>query len=545
MRHSHLLYLNILISVSLMFVYFIACCFGIYEISLKFNDPEWNHLLTKWVIDDKRSDVGKYCTKPNGSNEFVFRTHEEEINIPVICKGFFRTYLGEVNVRYVPSSNGIIVHGFYWKKGIENKYEMVWDAKVVEQKDLKLSALTKFYVNKKDYVEEFQQRSFLRHNKMKITNLDKDNIEVLGKDVTFLTFLNKISQLTDFLSDDSWLTNIFGVLKTLRRVSRFYNHELLETTSWRESYESIKYNLSVMNELVYAKYASAAYSTNKCGEKHIDILQERETYPEVIKSIMKKCGCKENDILIAKSSGDKNISFVLIKKSEEELVLAFKGTGTLDEATNDIDLFYSRFNGTSLKSSSGFIIYAANFLTKEHQWIEHYMRYFKKLTITGHSLGGAIASLYNAAIHQEKYFVGKRIKCVTFSSAPSVSDEFKYLPHITNQMNFIYETDVVPQAQYGSALLLKYIMQQVVRYKVKDVKDIQRIVEKCRKVKTCEKWDEKVCHLVSPGKLYHVIYDKACGYRCKQIEQNNLEEIKLTYASIGHHSMSHFVGMVQ
>jgi predicted esterase YcpF (UPF0227 family) len=207
------------------------------------------------------------------------------------------------------------------------------------------------------------------------------------------------------------------------------------------------------HELIYnaAMAAKAAYFSK------YDMVTDRSEIPTLL-------GANEYQTLTAPNSWlfglytsryeEKGLAYTIEINGEKTLVLSFRGTSNFNEALSDANFFNKSvtIGGLNLNVHSGFYNIFQHMESQIHNLIEKFMAggNVKKILITGHSLGGAIASIAAPYVRQ---ISDVPINLITFE-APRVYDKDssarvkKYLGS-NNIIRVADENDVVTKVGYG------------------------------------------------------------------------------------------------
>jgi hypothetical protein len=160
--------------------------------------------------------------------------------------------------------------------------------------------------------------------------------------------------------------------------------------------------------------------------------------------------------------------YVAIDRSKNALVLGIRGTWSLYDAITDLVCEYMPFKDGLVHS--GMLASAQWFYTSLIPQIFKYLSDHKNLTsliITGHSLGGGVASLLTMMVadqigtlrdltNNQKFY----LHCYNYAPAAVSSSNLckKYEPYITS---FVCQDDIVGKMSYGSAMKLRELIMDV------------------------------------------------------------------------------------
>ncbi|KAM0676643.1 hypothetical protein BDAP_002755 [Binucleata daphniae] len=246
-------------------------------------------------------------------------------------------------------------------------------------------------------------------------------------------------------------------------------------------------------------YFSIAVYTNKLLFYQI---KKRKTVDNVKKNrkrILEYLNIENEDLLeinlSSKKSSVKHIMFY--DKTENTIVVSFRGTQSHHDALNDIDCEYVEFYDGF--AHSGILNVAKKFIKEHIELLKKCAekRKTNKILFTGHSLGGAISAFVYILVIENLLLTNYECKAICFSSPPIVSINFcsKY----KNITNIIYENDIVPRLSFGSLNDLKYLAISIGKDNL-DIKKLSKISKYLIKKDLNPK-------LYLPGCIYHVMKD--------------------------------------
>ena len=145
------------------------------------------------------------------------------------------------------------------------------------------------------------------------------------------------------------------------------------------------------------------------------------------------------------------------------VLIAFRGTSSLDDVGVDLTLNKTQFFNTDTKVHTGFYASLIHFIKKENNIFidnktlkEIIKNPNYKIIVTGHSLGGAVATLYGAYLSTFKERNKDNFVVYTYG-APAVGDE-KFAEKFAGKVplyRIINEGDPIPNSTCLSALLSK------------------------------------------------------------------------------------------
>lgn len=205
----------------------------------------------------------------------------------------------------------------------------------------------------------------------------------------------------------------------------------------------------------YATLAYAQYKGPIIGPKS---LRDIDHTNSAVKYILQHSYIHERNILKIFPGSYNYIGYVIFYENNN-LIITFRGTSSLNEVFNTLDAEYINFlNGFA---HNGFLRIANQFLKSEYHFISRKIRNLKikKLLLTGHSMGGAIASMTYLILKNDKQYSEMKsfnIKVISFSSPPCVSKDIAGTVCL-DVITYNYEYDAIPKLSFGSILDFKYL----------------------------------------------------------------------------------------
>ncbi|ORD93328.1 hypothetical protein ECANGB1_177 [Enterospora canceri] len=326
------------------------------------------------------------------------------------------------------------------------------------------------------------------------------------------------------------LLSLVPFIKTVKQISTIYKEEQLFNNL--TEYKGCEEMPEIFKTLEMAPFAKAAYFVQKHQSENTDLSLDHEGRT-IICTIRDFLNIDQQSVLIARTSGDKHIGFILVKKSPDTVVLSFKGTGKMDEIANDLNYHYSKALFGDFVTHKGFNDYLRVWYSTRFAEIEDVVKNYKNLIITGHSLGGSLAQLSYMLIKTKGLLSDINVSCVAFSPAPTISYIGGAFSNDDKMISWVYENDVVPQASRGSAIFLKLCVDMFSR-----TENASTLLLKCRNIRyKCYAEIEPLYH---PGQVFHMI-DNDGVFKAKSIQPEELIEIKLLPSSIRDHKIGNFL----
>lgn len=221
-----------------------------------------------------------------------------------------------------------------------------------------------------------------------------------------------------------------------------------------------------------------------------------------LKAILERINIKKDKFIKYFESNLKSISYVIFI-DDDSLVISFRGTLSHFDVINDLNANYTVFfDGYA---HAGITNLSYSFVSSELDNIKEILikNNLKKIIFTGHSLGGAVATLVHLIVTKNKYFSNiDEIKTITFSPPPTVSESFLN-EKIENLIAYNFGNDLIPRVSIGSLLDFKFLCISLfnffhIKHDTNEV--ISRILE-------INQYLNNTClfpKLYHPGTVYHI-----------------------------------------
>lgn len=303
---------------------------------------------------------------------------------------------------------------------------------------------------------------------------------------------------------------------------------------------SKKISKNALSALHYSVIAYAHFNLPLFGPKKLRNVKHNN---KIVKHILDHSNIRENDIIKIDQGSNESIGFIYFF-AQNILVITIKGTTSPKELLNALDAEYVNFHDGFVHS--GFLRLARRFL--EFEWINIIRcirkRKIKNITLTGHSMGGAVASiLYLIMKNEEKYLTKLKnvnIKVYSFSSPPCISKNIALKKH-KNIINFSYEHDTVSKLSFGSILDFKYLCMSIdYKFTLKNFLLFRKnlIIKKIEKIRNFLKNSNIHEKLYLPGYVYNirsVKINKEQHYKFKLLDPDDSVEIRQNMNSFFNH----------
>lgn len=221
------------------------------------------------------------------------------------------------------------------------------------------------------------------------------------------------------------------------------------------------------------------------------------------RAILETLGIADHYLLSVSIGSEKNPDHIIFfDNTQKRLVLSFKGTSTSDETLHDLDCEYTTFyEGLTHK---GIKKLAMKFIENRTEEIKFLLGVFetKDLLITGHSLGGSLATLISIIFNRENILKGFRITTISFSAAPVVSYNLAERRY-NNLFTVNYGNDLIPRLSYGSVVEMKYVCCSLGANK-KFIETEEDGIRKLEDIRTYLNQTQFFPKLYHPGRVYQL-----------------------------------------
>lgn len=223
--------------------------------------------------------------------------------------------------------------------------------------------------------------------------------------------------------------------------------------------EEPKNNLQLFENSFYKKYKEFLYfAISPYGNSIITrfVKRRRKIEKKVeTKHFLELLNIDEEDLLIYNLEGKDYNPIFLGFLHKEALVLSFRGTFSIRELSSDLKFEYKEFyNGFG---HEGILELAEGFVINFYEKVKKILGGKRKLIITGHSLGGSLASVVGYILLKENLIKEEDLEVISFSAAPVFSRNIVEEKMFSNFVTFTFSNDSVPFLSYGSLCDLRYL----------------------------------------------------------------------------------------
>lgn len=251
---------------------------------------------------------------------------------------------------------------------------------------------------------------------------------------------------------------------------------------------------------------------------------------KVIRHILDHSTINENDI-IRVFPGSHDLMGIVYFFDKDDLIISLRGTTSPTELLKGLDAEYVIFQDGF--AHSGFLKMAKTFMEKEWPIVLNNLnnRNVKRIVLTGHSMGGAVASLLYLILTREAaykdIFAKYEIKAYSFSAPPSVSKNIAAKRH-KNIISYSFEHDTISKLSFGSILDFKYVCISI-NYKFMLYNTIMlrkdAVVEEIEKIRSYLRRSNLHEKLYSPGKVYNIRLENINGVSIYKFKILNIQLI--------------------
>lgn len=220
-----------------------------------------------------------------------------------------------------------------------------------------------------------------------------------------------------------------------------------------------------------------------------------------LRSILERLNISQDKVLKYFEGSHKLVGFVIFVE-QDTLVVALRGTVSSNDLVNDMDASYAEF----LKgySHSGILKLSKMFIQSELEDIKNILERcsFKRLLITGYSLGGGVATILHMMIIESKLIPNCEVKTIVFASPPTVSESLlkKKVPGLRT---YNYGNDIVPRLSIGSLMDFKFLCLSIANV-FNVFADSQKTLDKITEIHQHLLESNTYPKLYHPGEVWHI-----------------------------------------
>ncbi|KAF7678008.1 Sn1-specific diacylglycerol lipase alpha [Astathelohania contejeani] len=172
--------------------------------------------------------------------------------------------------------------------------------------------------------------------------------------------------------------------------------------------------------------------------------------PEDRRWVLEYSGADEDQLL------EVDMNFIvphIILEIEDEIVVSISGTKDHNDALNDLNCEYEKMEGGGY-AHRGIMRLAEKFIEERLEKILNLYKNKKMICLTGHSLGGGIATIASVLLERRYPEIRSRLRVVAYASPPVLSEDACIQTKMDIQ-TLVHGADIVPRLCIGTALDLK------------------------------------------------------------------------------------------
>lgn len=307
------------------------------------------------------------------------------------------------------------------------------------------------------YMESFKDSCQIIRDHMKDNN-NITNIECINNTYN-CTYNDSIDRINNIISIPNFLDSNNYINATTKKADCNFEKQKLSDRCDR-SFCFKSYSVGDREEIEEAiqclQYAAASFGDAIITWNLDKVRNMVHVKNRRMRAILERLdGIEEEDVLVDYPGERANLGFVAFIKNDE-LVISFRGTVSVDDMILDLNCEYTEFQDGYTHRGIKYMVdawIAEYWSGLEQRMIVHGI---KRVLLTGYSLGGAASVLTYLRLQEmgvEKRYV---LKSITFGNPPVFSENIakRDLPHVKI---FVYESDFISRLSYGSVQDAKYM----------------------------------------------------------------------------------------